>query len=56
MRNSGSVEPNVDENRVNSYKLNDKAVKNKLTKGAKREPFDVIKNSLSSNLDFSLGA
>ena len=54
--NSGSVELDVDENRVHSYKLNDKAAKNKLTKGAKREPFDVIKNSISSNLDFSLGA
>ena len=54
--NSGSVEPDVDTNRVHSYKLNDKAVKGKLTKGAKREPFEVIKNTGSSNLDFSLGA
>ena len=54
--NSGSVEPDVDINRVHSYKLNDKAVKGKLTKGAKREPFEVIKNNGSSNLDFSLGA
>ena len=38
------------------YKLNDKAAKAKLIKGAKRIPFEVVANSLSTNLVFSLGA
>ena len=38
------------------FKLDEKAAKGKLVKGAKRIPFEVIKNSSSSNLDFSLGA
>ena len=38
------------------FKLDEKAAKGKLIKGAKRIPFEVIKNSSSSNLDFSLGA
>ena len=38
------------------FKLDEKAAKGKLMKGAKRIPFEVIKNSSSSNLDFSLGA
>ena len=56
VKNSDVVEHNVDIQRVHKYKLNDKAAKGKLVKGAKREPFEVIKKSLSSNLDFSLGA
>ena len=56
VKNSDIEEHNVDKNRVHKYKLNDKAAKAKLVKGAKREPFDVIKNVGSSNLDFSLGA
>lgn len=38
------------------YKLDDKAAKAKLTKGAKRNPFEVVVNSSSSNLIFSPGA
>ena len=38
------------------YKLNDKAAKAKLVKGAKRIPFDVVTNTVSTNLVFSLGA
>ena len=36
--------------------MNEKAAKNKLLKGAKRTPFVLEENSLSSNLVFSLGA
>ena len=56
VKNSDVVKPDIDDNRVHKYKLNDKATKGKLVKGAKRDPFAVIENSLSSNLDFSLGA
>ena len=56
VKNSDVVEHNVDSQSVHKYKLNDKAAKGKLIKGAKREPFEVIKKSLSSNLDFSLVA
>ena len=42
--------------RVFDYKLDDKAAKAKMLKGAKRIPFDVAVNSSSSNLEFSLGA
>ena len=56
VKNSDNVHPNVEKNRFHQYKLNDKAAKGKLVKGAKRSPFDVIHKSLSSNLDFSLGA
>ena len=55
VKKSDIVQPDVD-NRVHKYKLNDKAAKAKLVQGAKRSPFDVVKSSSSSNLDFSLGA
>ena len=42
--------------RVFEYKLDDKAAKAKMVKGAKRIPFEVAANSSSSNLNFSLGA
>jgi hypothetical protein len=38
------------------YKMNDKAAKGKLLKGAKRNPFEVVENSSSSNLVFSPGS
>ena len=38
------------------YKLNDKAAKSKLVKGAKRDDFEVEENSTSNNLIFSAGA
>ena len=38
------------------YELSDKATKAKLIKGAKRIPFQLEENSLSSNLVFSVGA
>ena len=42
--------------RAHEYRLNDKAAKAKLLKGAKGVQLDIISNSTSSNLDFSLGA
>ena len=38
------------------YELNSKNAKNKLLKGAKRDPFEIEENSTSSNLIFSVGA
>ena len=38
------------------YKLNDKAAKSKLVKGAKREAFGVQENSTSTSLLFSAGS
>ena len=38
------------------YNVNDKAAKAKFVKGAKRIPFEIVDNSSSSNLIFSLGA
>ena len=38
------------------YKLNDKAAKSKLVKGAKRIAFEIHDNSNSMNLDFSSGS
>ena len=46
----------IEAKRTFEYNLNEKATKNKLVKGAKRIPFEVVENSLSSNLVFSLGA
>ena len=46
----------IEGKRTFEYNLNEKAAKNKLIKGAKRIPFEVVENSLSSNLVFSLGA
>ena len=45
-----------DTERVFDYKLNEKAAKGKLIKGAKRSAFDVVRNSSSCNLIFSLGS
>ena len=42
--------------RTFEYNLNDKSAKAKLVKGAKREHFEIVGNSSSSNLIFSLGA
>ena len=56
VKDSDNVHSNVDSNRIHQYRLNDKAVKAKLVKGAKRSPMDVVHKSLSSNLEFSLGA
>ena len=42
--------------RTFQYKLNDKSAKQKLIKGAKRIPFEIVDKSLSSNLVFSIGA
>ena len=42
--------------RVFDYKLDEKAARAKLVKGAKRVPFEVTANTSSSNLVFSLGA
>ena len=38
------------------YKMNDKNAKAKLLKGAKRAPFDIIRNSSSINLMFNVGS
>ena len=38
------------------YNLDDKTAKAKLVKGGKRIPFDLVQNSTSSNLVFSIGA
>ena len=53
--NSDIVSPDVDR-RTHKYKLNDKATKAKILKGAKRCPFEVVNSLSSCNLDFSLGA
>ena len=45
-----------DTGRKFEFKLDEKAAKGKLIKGAKRVPFEVVKNSSSSNLDFCLGS
>ena len=45
-----------EERRSFQYNLNEKAVKDKLVKGAKINPFEVVENKLSSNLIFNLGA
>ena len=45
-----------DSTRNFEYKLDDKAAKGKLLKGVKREPFEVVENSASSNLLFNLGS
>ena len=45
-----------DNRRTFEYDLDDKAAKAKLLKGAKRIPFEIVKNSSSSNLVFSIGA
>ena len=55
VKRSDIVQP-IAEDKVHQYKLNDKAAKAKLVKGANRSPFDVVKKSLSSILEFSLGA
>ena len=47
---------NMEGKRHFEFKLNDKAAKSKLIKGAKRKHFDVVANSSSTNLVFSLGA
>ena len=46
----------TDAKRTFEYNLNEKAAKSKLIKSAKRVPLEVVDNSLSSNLVFSLGA
>ena len=38
------------------YELNEKASKQKLIKGAKRNPLEIVENSNSTNLVFSVGA
>ena len=38
------------------YELNAKTTKKKLEKGAKRAPFEIVENSTSSNIIFSVGA
>ena len=38
------------------YELNVKSTKQKLIKGAKRNPFEIVENLNSSNLVFSVGA
>ena len=50
------LEKHIDGKRHFEFKLNDKAAKTKLVKGAKRKHFDIVANSSSSNLIFSLGA
>ena len=42
--------------RAFEYGLSDKGIKTKLLKNAKREPFEVVRNSSSCNLVFSVGA
>ena len=53
--NDSELDKFNDVKRTFEYKLNDKAAKAKLVKGAKRVPFDIFENSTSSNLNFSLG-
>ena len=45
-----------DTTRKFEYNLDDKAAKGKLIKGAKRNPFEIVENSSSSNLIFNLGS
>ena len=42
--------------RIFEYNLNDKNAKNKLIKGAKKEPLDVVLNKASCNVVFSTGS
>ena len=42
--------------RAFDYKLDEKAAKGKLIKGAKRGSFEIVKNSSSCNLVFNLGS
>ena len=42
-------------NRLFNYNLNDKTAKAKLLKGAKRNPFEIVRNKGSINLMFNLG-
>ena len=45
-----------DEGRNFSYFLNDKTLKSKLIKGAKKEPVHFIENQSSANIYFNLGS
>ena len=45
-----------DRKRVFEYNLNDKNAKSKLLKGAKRIPFELVKNTVSWNLIFNIGS
>ena len=42
--------------RTHEYNLDDKAAKAKLLKGAKRIPLELVENTASCNLNFSVGA
>ena len=45
-----------DGNRQFDYKLDDKSIKTKMVKSAKRIPFEVVEHTSSANLVFSLGS
>ena len=47
---------NEDHDRLFSYKLDEKTIRNKLLKGAKRIPFDIVEKTLCSIIMFSDGA
>ena len=55
IEDSELVQPS-DIKRSFEYNLSDKTAKSKILKGAKREPFEIVSNDSSSNLDFSIGA
>ena len=46
----------IDVPRVFDYKMDEKAAKGKLIKGAKRASFEIVRNSSSCNLIFNLGS
>ena len=50
------LEPQGEESRTFVYNMSDKAAKNKLIKGAKRPPFEMVENTASYTLMFSIGA
>ena len=54
--NASEISKPCDSKRKFEYNLNEKAAKAKFIKNAKRSPFEVVTNSTSSNLLFSLGA
>ena len=50
------IQLNEEKMREFEYKINEKKLRTKMLKGAKRLPFEIIRNKSSINLDFNVGA
>ena len=50
------IQLNEEKIREFEYKVNEKKLRTKLLKGAKRSPFEIIRNKSSINLVFNVGA